>query len=212
MSLKQRLKHRVMLTSRAAKLDEFYALTHEGQTILDVGVAGEKGKKPSPTRNYLLNHYRYAPETYTGLSIQDLDGMAELYPGKRFVRYDGATFPFADDSFDWVFSNAVIEHVGDHEAQLRFLNEMLRVGRNVYFTTPNRYFPVESHTQVFFLHWSDPLFFRYCRRFKTWVTPENLRLLSRADVETLMARSNATEWEIRENGPVVPMTFNVVAR
>lgn len=43
-------------------------------------------------------------------------------------------------------------------------------------------------------------------------TAANLRLLSRADVETLMARSNAAEWEIRENGPVVPMTFNVVAR
>lgn len=206
------LKHRVMVASRTRKLEHFYTLFEPGMTVLDVGVAGEAGKKKSPARNFLLNHYRYAPETYTGLSIQDLSGMAELYPGSHFVQYDGKTFPFADDSFDWVFSNAVIEHVGDAAAQLRFLDEMLRVGKNVYFTTPNKFFPIESHTSVPFLHWYDPIFFRYCQRFEKGVTPENLNLMSRDDVEALLARSTAKDWKIYDNGPVVPMTFNVVAR
>jgi ubiquinone/menaquinone biosynthesis C-methylase UbiE len=53
--------------------------------------------------------------------------MEVLFPGKRFVQYAGGRFPFSNKTFDWVFSNAVIEHVGDENAQLLFLNEMMRV-------------------------------------------------------------------------------------
>jgi hypothetical protein len=52
----------------------------------------------------------------------------------------------------------VTEHVGDEEAQIQFVNEMLRVARNVLFTTPSKYFPVESHTNTLLLHWHDGLF------------------------------------------------------
>jgi SAM-dependent methyltransferase len=71
-----------------------------------------------------------------------------------YVRADGRRLPFADNSFDVVFSNAVIEHVGSFEDQLRFVNEHKRVGRHWVITTPNRWFPIESHTNVLFRHWS----------------------------------------------------------
>jgi len=92
--------------------------------------------------NYFLKTFRYGSEHYTGLGIQDLSNMGNLYPGKTFVAYPGGRFPFEDNEFDWVFSNAVIEHVGDDADQVMFVNEMLRVARNVFFTTPNKYFPV----------------------------------------------------------------------
>jgi hypothetical protein len=38
----------------------------------------------------------------------------------RIVRADGRSLPFADKSFDWVFSNALIEHVGNWEDQQQF--------------------------------------------------------------------------------------------
>jgi len=54
---------------------------------------------------------------------------------------------FADRSFDWVFSNAVIEHVGGIEEQRKFASEISRVARCGYFvTTPNKFFPIEPHT------------------------------------------------------------------
>jgi len=43
----------------------------------------------------------------------------------------------------------VIEHVGDEDAQLLFLNEMMRVAKNVFFTTPNKYLPVESEIDLY---------------------------------------------------------------
>ena len=61
--------------------------------------------------------------------------------------------PFDDGSFDVVFSNAVIEHVGDRERQGQLVREALRVGRRVFLTTPNRWFPVEVHTRLPFVHW-----------------------------------------------------------
>jgi hypothetical protein len=85
---------------------------------------------------------------------------------------DGLALPFADGSFDLVFSNAVVEHVGGAAAQRQFLGEHARVGRYWVATTPNRWFPVESHTATVFKHWSPA--WRANRR-------EFTRLLSRSE-------------------------------
>jgi SAM-dependent methyltransferase len=52
---------------------------------------------------------------------------------------------FADDAFDIVVSNSVLEHLPTPELQARMAAEVRRVGRRVYLQTPNRYFPLEPH-------------------------------------------------------------------
>jgi hypothetical protein len=70
-----------------------------------------------------------------------------------WVAGDGRLLPFRDGAFDVVFSNSVIEHVGDAASQQRFAREVMRVGRRYWVQTPNRWFPVEQHLLTPFVHW-----------------------------------------------------------
>jgi hypothetical protein len=181
-----------------------------GQSVLDVGVS-DASRKRLPGVNYFLKNYRFDPGTYTGLGVQDLSGLQKLFPGKRFVQYPGGTFPFADKEFDWVFSNAVVEHVGDDEARLIFVNEMMRVAKHVFFTTPNKYFPVDAHSNAIFLHWNERLFYRWCEKNKPSITRHRMRLLSFRDLTTLLEHSRASRYVVHKNRVLgVPMTFTVI--
>lgn len=88
---------------------------------------------------------------------------------------DGRNLPFNSKSFDLVFSNAVIEHVGGIVDQAKFIEEHIRVGQHWILTTPNRFFPVESHTYTLFLH-----------MFRLQKTDLYTRLLSKSDLARLL--------------------------
>lgn len=64
-----------------------------------------------------------------------------------YVRADACDLGavFDTGAFDVVFSNSVIEHVGDPARQKRFGDEVRRVGRRYWVQTPYRHFPVEPH-------------------------------------------------------------------
>ena len=74
-------------------------------------------------------------------------------PGVQTVFADGRALPFPDRAFDVVFSNSVIEHVGDSESQAHFAAEIARVGKAYWVQTPNRRFFIEPHLCTPFVHW-----------------------------------------------------------
>lgn len=80
-------------------------------------------------------------------------GQERAQAGFTFVSGDGCQLPFRDQSFEIVFSNSVIEHVGCTEQQRRFADEVRRVGQGYWVQTPNRYFPLEPHLLTPFVHW-----------------------------------------------------------
>jgi len=104
--------------------------------ILDVGgtqrfweVMG--GSKLGDLRVTLLN---LETQPVSGSSFESVAGDA-----RDLSRY-------ADASFDVVFSNSVIEHLGPSFGdQQRMANEIRRVGQRYFVQTPNRHFPIEPH-------------------------------------------------------------------
>ncbi|MGH3021822.1 MAG: methyltransferase domain-containing protein [Gaiellaceae bacterium] len=66
-------------------------------------------------------------------------------------RADGTQLPFGNRSFPIVFSNSVIEHV-PKGLQPAFAREIRRVGDRYFVQTPNRWFPIEPHYQMPFVH------------------------------------------------------------
>lgn len=208
-----RIQNSIMQWSRQRKLGHFYSLCPAGSTVLDVGVSSGIDYVYS-SANFFLSHYRFDPSTYTGLGIDDMTDVAARFPAHRFVQYDGRIFPFKDGEFDWIHSNAVIEHVGNEAAQRLFLSEMLRVAKNVYFTTPNRYFPIEIHSSQVLRHWNRERFSRWAERNEMpWLTADQLRLLSYRDIVDLLKQSGARDYRIFRNRFLgLTMTLSVVAR
>lgn len=53
--------------------------------------------------------------------------------------------PFAEGSFDVVFSHEVLEHVADDRAAIAEAYRVLRQGGHLVVFVPNRYYPFETH-------------------------------------------------------------------
>ncbi|HET6410042.1 MAG TPA: methyltransferase domain-containing protein [Chthoniobacteraceae bacterium] len=89
----------------------------------------------------------------TVLNVAPTDSSTAYSDRFDYVQGDGRNLPFADQSFDIVYANSVIEHLRTFDDQRRFGTEALRVGRRVFIQTPNRWFPVEPHFVTLFVHY-----------------------------------------------------------
>lgn len=74
-------------------------------------------------------------------------------PVLRSIDGDARNLSFADRSYDIVFSNSVIEHVGDFADQQAFAREARRLGTRLWIQTPAYECPIEPHYLGVFIHW-----------------------------------------------------------
>lgn len=120
------------------------------QSILDIGVSP---LVDLPGENHFLRSYPFPEQVTTVSSDTNLDPVRIAFPKVTVLTADGLDLPFDDHSFDIAHSNAVIEHVGPRNAQARFLAEMVRVAHAGFASTPDRWFPFDSHTNLPVIHW-----------------------------------------------------------
>jgi len=166
---------------RQEKLELFFSLTAnaERNTLLDVG--GGTG---------IASEFVPLYQAFREVTVVNLDPSPDRHtlPHVRRMVADGCCLPFADLSFDWVFSNAVIEHVGGIEEQRKFASEISRVARRGYFvTTPNKFFPIEPHTLLPLYQFLPERWQRKVVRFSPYYVHvyEKIRLLGARDLRGL---------------------------
>lgn len=158
-------------------------------TLLDVGVSDVVGAGA----NLMERLYPYS-DRITAAGLGEGQDFRATFPQIDYVQVVGnQALPFGDQSFDIACANAVLEHVGSPENQRGFIRELVRVAKRVFLTVPHRYFPVEHHTAIPFLHYSDAGFRFACRMLgkSSWAEPENLILMSTSSLASLCPPTGA---------------------
>jgi 2-polyprenyl-3-methyl-5-hydroxy-6-metoxy-1,4-benzoquinol methylase len=150
------------------------------------------------------------------ITILNLPGIAmDTYPSHHDIQYvegDACNCPeFKDKSFDFVFSNSVIEHVGDSVNRQRFAKEVVRIGKGFWIQTPSCLFPVEAHTGMPFW-WLYPQklrdFFieRWRRKLPAWTEMvEGTTYVTKGELQKLFPQSTG----ITEKVLLVPKSNTV---
>ena len=151
-------------------------------SFLDVGTTGNTEKNHNLILQKISNN-----KNITCLSNQDCSVLKNQYPNiKNFIIGDGCNNQLKDNTFDIVYSNATIEHVGSHNNQKLFISECVRVAKkNIFITTPNRYFPLDFHTKIPFIHFLPKKIHRKILNLfghSFFAKEENLNLLSKKDL------------------------------
>lgn len=105
------------------------------------------------------------------------------------VTADACLLPFADKSFDTVYSNAVIEHVPQTLHQ-SMASEIMRIGKSWFITTPNFWYPLEMHHRLPFFQFLPRRTQRAIQlKFHTWPEYETISLLSARRLKALFPSS-----------------------
>lgn len=158
--------------------------TKDIHDVLLIGTMGDEHVGNPNMVNAGIVETKIAAEYPIKMSI-NIEPTRTSYP---FTMADARDMPFEDGYVDFALANAIIEHVGAEEEQRRMVEEMTRVARAWVITTPNRWFPIESHTTTVLRHW-----------IPAWRNRRNefTRLLSRREFRALLpngAKVNGGPW------------------
>jgi len=161
--------------------------------VLDVGVSGQVFLQ------YALEDVYPYPDRIVGGGYEpgEIVAARQHYPHPQYVIFDGCALPFPDQSFELVFSNAVIEHILGPGRQQKFAQEIMRVGKSWFVTTPNFWYPFESHHHLpFFQFLPRSMQMQYNRLLGTHIargTVQELGLLSARQMHALFPTSRITK-------------------
>jgi hypothetical protein len=166
------------------------------KSIIDIGTT------PSldDVQNIILSKIK-DNENITCLSNLNCKILFKKYPNiKKILIGDGRNNNLPNNSFDIVHSNATIEHVGSYKNQKLFIKECNRISKKyVFIQTPNRFYPIDFHTILPFIHWLPKNTHRKILNIiglNFYGLEKNLNLLSESDLINLCEELNIKNYKI----------------
>ena len=157
-------------------------------SALDIGTTSEEDLESS---NIIINNLKSIP---TLNCITDQEVKNQQYKNKMIKSITDA---FTLDEIelmksDLVISNAVIEHVGSLENQIKMVENMVSLANKfTVIQTVNRWFPIEVHSKLPLIHWLPKKNFRLILRnigYEDLSKEENLNLLTLSEIHKIMKK------------------------
>jgi len=166
------------------------------QDALDIGTTNDLDNKSS---NYVIKNLKNI-KIYKSISDQAISDNFFLKSLKKSITEKFSYDEIQSMKSDVVISNATIEHVGSFEQQKKMIENILLLTKKYFIiTTPNRYHPFDFHTKLPILHWFPKKIHRKLLkllRLEFFSKEENLNLLSKKDLTTLLASVGVNNFKI----------------
>jgi hypothetical protein len=188
--------HKVFPAHRNKIFDEFVKFKNNDSNVATLSISavdpdskfdygyGLTWNKPNGHPQQMYAHFDY--------SSNEILFTWDAERGVRSQRSASGNLPFDNEAFDWVFCDAVIEHVGSAERQYLLLQELMRVARKgIFVTTSNRWHPFEFYTALPFLHWLPSALWKRCLKLagkKSWARESMLNLLDAKALQNFVNR------------------------
>ena len=186
--LKKRLEISSVINNLIRNIDIYDAL--------DIGTTSDEKNASSNTVIKNIQNIK----KFKCLSNQDVNSDFFYKKLKRSITEDLSENELLEFSSDLVISNATIEHVGGSLKQKKMIENIIKLTKKVFvITTPNRFFPIELHTKLPFLHWLPKSIYRKILTFmglSFYANEKNLNLLGVRELKEML-NSQKIMYEIK---------------
>lgn len=200
-SILYKLLKKIIINSRIKFFYYFVKNTNykNNSSVIDIGTTPSLNNE----HNIILRKTK-KNRNITCLSNQDCKILNKKFKNlKKILIADGKNTGLKSNSFSIVHSNATIEHVGSYQNQIAFLKELVRISKDyVFIQTPNRFYPIDFHTLIPFIHWLPKKIHRKILKILNlnfYSFEKNLNLLSKKDLVNICNKLKVTKYEIIEH-------------
>ena len=164
------------------------------KNILLLGITKDIEKSYS---NYMEKRIIEEGSNVVLLSNQEVKWIENKYDNIELIIKDVNNINFEENKFELVFSNALIEHIGNYDKQLNFINNCYKISsKYAVIITPNKNHPIEFHSITFLLHLSPKAVFnKYLRLMKyNDLLNDNLNLLNKKHLLNMLKILNIKKY------------------
>ena len=155
-------------------------------SMLDIGTVDDDSLESS---NFFINQFKEIDDKKS-ISDQKINTNNFSMCLNKSITSELSSDDIKNFKSDLVISSATLEHVGNYNNQKKMLKNILSLSNKFFFiTTPNRFFPIDFHTKIPFIHMLPKKIHRLILsliRLKEYAKEENLNLLSQKDLKILI--------------------------
>ena len=160
--------------------------------VLDIGTTNDNVNNSS---NIIIKKFKNL-KTYKSISDQKINSSFFKKKFNKSITSNFSKKELDELRSDLVISNATIEHVGDLKKQKKMISNIIKLSKKIFIIiTPNRFYPIDFHTKLPFLHWLPKPLHRLILKIlglNFYANEKNLNLLSKNDFTKIVDQKNIT--------------------